>query len=94
MSEEASQIAEERRKVKGKVERERCTQPNAEFQRIERRGKKAFLNELCKQIEENNSMGKDQRSLQENRRYQRNISCKNRHDIGQKLYGPKRSRRD
>ena len=58
LSEEASQIAEERRKVKDKVERERCTQLNADFQRIGRRDTKAFLNELCKEIEENNRMGK------------------------------------
>ena len=58
LSEDASQIAEERRKVKDKVERERCTQLNADFQRIGRRDKKAFLNELCKEIEENNRMGK------------------------------------
>ena len=56
LSEEVLQIAEERRKVKGKVERERCTQLNAEFQRIERRDKKAFLNEQCKEIEGNNRM--------------------------------------
>ena len=54
MSEEALQIAEERREVKGKGKRERYTQLNAEFQRIARRDKKAFLNEQCKEIEENN----------------------------------------
>ena len=48
MSEEALQIAEERREVKGKGERERYTQLNAEFQRIARREKKAFFNEQCK----------------------------------------------
>ena len=53
MSEEALQIAEERREAKGKGERERCTQLNAEFQRIARRDKKAFLNEQCKEIEKN-----------------------------------------
>ena len=47
MSEEALHIAEERRDVKGKGERERYTQLNAEFQRIARRDKKAFLNEQC-----------------------------------------------
>ena len=52
------QIAEERRKVKGKGKRERYTQLNAEFQRITRRDKKAFLREQCKEIEENNRMGK------------------------------------
>ena len=58
MSEEALQIAEERREAKGKGERERCTQLNAEFQRIARRDKKAFLNEQCKEIEESDRMGK------------------------------------
>ena len=58
LSEEALQIAEKRRDVKGKRERERYTQLNAEFQRIARRDKKAFLNEQCKEIEENNRMGK------------------------------------
>ena len=52
------QIAEERREEKGKGERKRYTQLNAEFQRTERRDKKAFLNEQCKEIEENNKMGK------------------------------------
>ena len=56
-SEEALQIAKNR-KVKGKGEKERCTQLNAEFQRIARRDKKAFLSEQCKEIEENNRMGK------------------------------------
>ena len=58
MSEKALQIAEERREVKGKAERERYIQLNAEFQRIARRDKKAFLNEQCKEIEESNRMGK------------------------------------
>ena len=54
LSEEALQIAEKRREAKSKGERERYTQLNAEFQRIERRDKKAFFNEQCKEIEENN----------------------------------------
>ena len=58
MSEEALQIAEERRKVTGKGKRERYTQLNAEFQRIARRDKKIFLNEQCNEIKENNTMGK------------------------------------
>ena len=57
MSYEALQIAEKRREVKGKGERERYIYLNAEFQRIERRDKKAFLSEQCKEIEENNRMG-------------------------------------
>ena len=56
MSENALQIAEERVKVKDKGERERYTQLNAEFQRISRRDKKIFLNEQCKEIEENDRM--------------------------------------
>ena len=58
LSEEALQIAEKRREVKGKGERERYTQQNAEFQRIAKRDKKDFLNEQCKEIEETNRMGK------------------------------------
>ena len=57
-SEEALQIAEKRRDVKGKGEKERYTHLNAEFQRIARRDKKAFLSDQCKEIEENNRMGK------------------------------------
>ena len=58
LSEEALQIAEKRREVKGKGEKEREIQLNAEFQRIARRDKKAFLSDQCKEIEENNRMGK------------------------------------
>ena len=58
LSEEALQIAEKRREVKGKGEKERCTHLNAEFQRIARRDKTAFLSDQCKEIEENNRMGK------------------------------------
>ena len=58
MSEEALQTAEKRREAKGKGERERCTHLNAEFQKIARGDKKAFINEQCKEIEENNTMGK------------------------------------
>ena len=58
LSEEALQIAEERREVKGKGEKERYTQVNAEFQRTARRDKKAFLNEQCKEREGNNRMRK------------------------------------
>ena len=56
--EEALQIAEKRREAKGKGEKERYTNFNAEFQRIARRDKKAFLSDQCKKIEENNRMGK------------------------------------
>ena len=58
LSEEALQMAEKRRKVKGKGEKERYTHLNAEFQRITRRDEKAFLSEQCKDIKENNRMGK------------------------------------
>ena len=54
LSEEALQIAEKRREAKGKGEKERYTSLNAEFQRIARRDKKAFLSDQCKEIEENN----------------------------------------
>ena len=58
MSEEAIQIAEKRREVKGKGEKERYTHLNAESQRRARRNKKAFLSDQCKEIEENSRMGK------------------------------------
>ena len=58
LSEEALQIAEKRREAKDKGDRERYTKLNAEFQRTARRDKKGFLNEQCKEIEENNKMGK------------------------------------
>ena len=58
LSEDALQIAEKRRDVKSKGEKERYTHLNAEFQRIARRDKKAFLSDQCKEIEENNRMGK------------------------------------
>ena len=58
LSEEALQIAVKRREAKSKGEKERYTHLNAEFQRIARRDKKAFLSDQCKEIEENNRMGK------------------------------------
>ena len=58
LSEEALQIAEKRREVKSKGEKERYTHLNAEFQRIARTDKKAFLRDQCKEVEENNRMGK------------------------------------
>ena len=58
LSEEALQIAEERRDAKGKGEKEIYTHLKAEFQRIARRDKKDFLSDKCKEIEENNRMGK------------------------------------
>ena len=58
MSEEGLHIAEKKREAKGKVEKKRYTHLNAEFQRIARRDKKAFLRDQCKEIEENNRIGK------------------------------------
>ena len=53
-----------------------------QFQRIARRNKKAFFNEQCKEVEENNRMGKTEISLQENQIYQGNISCNDGHNKG------------
>ena len=61
--EEALQIAVERREAKSKGEKKRYTYLNAEFQRIARRNKKAFLSDQCKEIEENNKMGKTRNLL-------------------------------
>ena len=58
LSEEALQIAEKRREAKGKGEKERYTHLNAKFQRVARRDKKDFLSDFCKEIEENNRIGK------------------------------------
>ena len=66
LSEEALQIAVKRSEVKGKGEKERHTHLNAEFQRIARRDKKAFLSDQCKEIEENNRMEKKTRDLFKN----------------------------
>ena len=93
LSGEALQIAVKRREAKSKGEKERYKHLNVEFQRIARKDKKAFLSDQCKEIEENNRRGKTRESLQENQRYQRNISCKNELDKGQKWYRPNRSRR-
>ena len=80
-----------RREVKSKGEKERYKHLNAEFQRIARRDKKAFFSDQCKEIEENNRMGKT-RDLFKKIRYQGNISCKDGLDKGQKWYGPNRIR--
>ena len=64
LSDEALKIAEKRGEVKGKEEREKYTQLNAEFQRITRRDKKAFLSKQCKGISENNRMGNTSRKLE------------------------------
>ena len=91
LSEEALQIAE-KREAKDRGGKERYTHLNAEFQKIARRDKKAFLSNQCKEIEENNRLEGleiSSRKLE----IPRNISCKDGHDKGQKRYGPKRSRR-
>ena len=93
MSEEALLIAEKRKHVKGKGEKERYIHLNAEFQRTARRDKKAFLSNQCKEIEENNRMGKTRDLFKKIRDYQGNISCKDGHHKGQKWYGSNRSRR-
>ena len=86
MSEKALQIAE-KREVKGKEEKERYTHLNAEFQRIARRDKKAFPSNLCKEIEENNRMGRSRDLFKKIR------DIKGGHNKGQKWYGSNRSRR-
>ena len=86
LSEEALKIAVKRREVKGKGERERYTHLNAEFQRIARRDKKAFLSDQCKEIEESIRMGK----TRDNFKKIRDTKGTNKR---QKWYGPNRSRR-
>ena len=84
LSGEALQIAVKRREVKSKGEKERYKHLNADFQRIVRRDKKAFLRGQCKEIEENNRMGKTRDLFKKIREYQGNISCKDGLDKGQK----------
>ena len=93
LSGEALQIAVKRREVKSKGEKERYKHLNAKFQRIARRDKKAFFSDQRKEIEENNRMGKTRDCFKKIRDKQRNISCKDELDKGQKWYGPNRSRR-
>ena len=88
----ALQIAVKRREVKSTGEKERYTHVNAEFQRIARRDKKAFLSDQCKEIEENNRMGKT-RDLFKKIRDTRGTFHAKMSSIGQKWYGPNRSRR-
>ena len=76
LSEEVLQTAMKRIKVKGKEEKERYTHLNAEFQRIARRDKKAFLSDQCKEIEENNRMGKTRDLLQKIRNTKGNFHAK------------------
>ena len=93
LPEEALQIAEKRREVKDKGEKERYTRVNAEFQRMARRDKKVFLSEQCKEIKENNRMGETKDPFKKNQRYQGNISCKDGLNKGQKWYGSNRTSR-
>ena len=92
LSGEALQIAVKREEAQSKGEKERYKHLNAEFQRIAKRDKKALLSNQCKEIEENNRMGKT-RDLFKKIRYQGNNSCKDGLNKGQKFYGPNRSRR-
>ena len=75
------QIVVKRNKMKSKGEKERYKHLNAEFQRIARRDNKAFVSDQCKEIEENNRMGKTRYLF---KKYQGNISCKDGLDKGQK----------
>ena len=82
LSEEALQIAEKRREGKGQGEKERYTHLNAEFQRIARRDKKAFLSDQCKETEvwERLEISSIQLEIPREQRYQGNISCKDGHN--------------
>ena len=91
LSSEALQIAVKRREAKSKREKERYSHLNAEFQRIARRDKKAFLSDQCKEIEENNRMGKT-RDLFKKIRDTKGIFYAKMGTI-KELYGPNRSRR-
>ena len=93
MHEEDLQIAEKGRKEKGKGEKEKYIHLNAEFQRIARRDKNAFLSEQCKEIEENNRMGMTRDLFKKIRDTKGTFHAKIGHDKGQKWYGPYRSRR-
>ena len=82
------------RYVKGKGEKERYTHLNAEFQRIARKEKKAFLSDQCKEIEENNRMGKTRDLFKKIRDTKGTFHTKmGGYNKGQKWYGPNRSRR-
>ena len=88
------QIAEKRKEAKDKGEKERYTHLNAAFQRIARRGKKAFLSDQCKEIEENNRLGKTRALLKKTRDTKGIFHTKMGSIKAQyKLYGPNRSRR-
>ena len=92
LSDEALQIAVKRREAKTKGEKERYKHLNAEFQRIAGRDKKAFLSDQCKEIEENNRMGKTKDLFKTIRDTKGTFHAK-MGSLGQKWYGPNRSRR-
>ena len=91
-SEEPLQIAVKRREAKDKGEKERYTHLNAEFQRIARRDEKTFLRYQCKEIEENNRMGKTRDLFKKIREIKGTFHAK-MGTIKEKLYGPNRNRR-
>ena len=93
LSGEAFQKPAKRREAKSKGEKESYKHLNAEFQRIARRDKKAFLSDQCKEIEENNRMGKTRDLFKKIRNTKGTLSWKYGLDKGQKWYGPNRSRR-
>ena len=93
LSEEDLQIAEKRREVKGKGEKERYTHLNKEIQRRARRDMKGFLSDQSKKVERHNRMGKTRDLFKKIRDTKGKISCKDGHNKGQKIYGPNRSRR-
>ena len=88
-----SKEAQKRLEVQRKDEKKRYTHLNAEFQRTARRYKKAFLNDQCKEIEENNRMGKTRDLFKKIRDTRETFHAKVGHNKGQKQYGPNRSRR-
>ena len=101
LSGEALQIAVKRREAKAKGEKERYTHLNAEFQTIPSRDKKAFLSDQCKEIEENNRMGKTRDLFKKIRDTKGTFHAEmclregqnKGQNLGQKWYGPNRSRR-
>ena len=93
LSEEALQIAVKRRELKSKGEKERYSHLNAEFQRIARRDKKAFLSNQGKEIEENNRMGKTRGHFNKIRYMKGTFHAKMGSIKDRKMYGPNRSRR-
>ena len=93
LSGEDLQIAVKRREVKSKGEKERYTHLNAEFQRIARKDKKDFLSDQCKEIEENDRMGKNSDLFKKIRDTKRTFHAKMGSIKEKKCYGPNRSRR-